>query len=112
MAPENCSWAVGDLTAWEGIKRCGGAMHMGHHAAINIHQHMMGHHVLMDIDRRVMAHMHCTTTALDTFPRSEVSYPFPSVMGLALGKTAVSYIPSEGTREGEDLMKSLFGCPR
>jgi hypothetical protein len=30
--------------------------------------------VLMDIDRRVMAHMHCTTTALDTFPRSEVSY--------------------------------------
>ncbi|OQE20187.1 hypothetical protein PENFLA_c017G06901 [Penicillium flavigenum] len=83
-------WAVGDLTAWEGIKRCGGAMHMGHHAAINIHQHMMAQ-------------------CIGGKPDYQTLQPFPSVMGLALGKTAVSYIPSEGTREGEDLMKSLFG---
>ncbi|KAJ5485735.1 hypothetical protein N7530_000035 [Penicillium desertorum] len=67
-------WAVGDLTAWEGIKRCGGAMHMGHHAAINIHQHMMAQ---------------CTGGK----PDYQTLQPFPSVMGLALGKTAVSYTP-------------------
>ncbi|KAF9253841.1 hypothetical protein DTO012A7_4947 [Penicillium roqueforti] len=83
-------WAVGDLTEWEGIKRCGGAMHMGHYAAMNIHQHMLAE---------------CTGGK----PEYQTLEPFPSVMGLALGKTAVSYIPSEGTRDGEDLMKSLFG---
>ena len=65
-------------------------MHMGHHAAINIHQHMMSQ---------------CTGEK----PEYQTLQPFPSVMGLALGKSAVSYTPSEGTREGEDLMKSLFG---
>ncbi|CAI7618596.1 unnamed protein product [Penicillium palitans] len=83
-------WAVGDLTAWEGIKRCGGAMHMGHYAALNIHQHMMAE---------------CTGGK----PEYQTLQPFPAVMGLALGKTAVSYTPGEGTREGEDLMKTLFG---
>ncbi|CAI7588787.1 unnamed protein product [Penicillium viridicatum] len=83
-------WAVGDLTAWEGIKRCGGAMHMGHYAALNIHQHMMAE---------------CTGGK----PDYQTLQPFPAVMGLALGKTAVSYTPGEGTREGEDLMKTLFG---
>ncbi|KAJ5188232.1 FAD-dependent pyridine nucleotide-disulfide oxidoreductase [Penicillium cf. griseofulvum] len=83
-------WAVGDITAWEGIKRCGGAMHMGHYAAMNIHQHMMAE---------------CTGGK----PDYQTLQPFPSVMGLALGKMAVSYTPGEGTREGEDLRKSLFG---
>lgn len=31
-------------------------------------------HMLVDIHRRVMAHMHCTTTTLNAFPLSEVSY--------------------------------------
>ncbi|KAJ5779918.1 FAD-dependent pyridine nucleotide-disulfide oxidoreductase [Penicillium paradoxum] len=83
-------WAVGDLTAWEGIKRCGGAMHMGHYAAVNIHRHMMAE---------------CTGEK----PDYHTLQPFPSVMGLAIGEKAVSYTPDEGTREGEDLMKSLFG---
>ncbi|QQK48456.1 Pyridine nucleotide-disulfide oxidoreductase AMID-like, putative [Penicillium digitatum] len=83
-------WAVGDLTAWEGIKRCGGAMHMGHYAALNIHQHMMAE---------------CTGGK----PDYQTLQPFPAVIGLALGKTAVSFTPSEGTREGEDLMQTLFG---
>ncbi|KAJ5131564.1 uncharacterized protein N7515_007603 [Penicillium bovifimosum] len=83
-------WAVGDLTAWEGIKRCGGAMHMGHYAGVNIYQHMLAE---------------CTGAKAD----SQTLEPFPSVMGLALGKKAVSYSPGEGTREGEDLMESLFG---
>lgn len=33
----------------------------------------------------------------------------PPVIGLALGKTAVTYNQIEGTRSGEDLMASMFG---
>ncbi|KAJ5552039.1 FAD-dependent pyridine nucleotide-disulfide oxidoreductase [Penicillium sp. DV-2018c] len=83
-------WAVGDLTAWEGIKRCGGAMHMGHYAAMNIYQHMLAE---------------CTGAK----PQYQTLQPFPSVMGLAVGRKAISYTPDDGTREGEDLMESLFG---
>ena len=63
---------------------------MGHYAALNIHQHMMAE---------------CTGGK----PNYQTLQPFPAVMGLALGKTAVSYTPGEGTREGEDLMNTLFG---
>ncbi|CAG7920245.1 unnamed protein product [Penicillium olsonii] len=87
--PQN-HWAVGDLVEWEGIKRCGGAMHMGHYAAMNIHEHMLEE---------------CTGQK----PSYQTLSPFPAVMGLAIGKKAVSYTPDEGTREGEDLQKSLFG---
>ncbi|KAJ5746847.1 uncharacterized protein N7511_008543 [Penicillium nucicola] len=83
-------WAVGDLAAWEGIKRCGGAMHMGHYAAMNIHRHM-------------------TAECTGEKPEFLTLQPFPSVMGLAIGHKAVSYTPSEGTRHGEDLLASLFG---
>jgi hypothetical protein len=65
-------------------------MHMGHYAAINIHKHMMAE-------------------GSGQMPNYQTLSPFPSVMGLALGNKAVSYTPDEGTREGEDLMKSLFG---
>ncbi|KAJ5998147.1 hypothetical protein N7499_005474 [Penicillium canescens] len=83
-------WAVGDIAAWEGIKRCGGAMHMGHYAAMNIHRHM-------------------TAECTGEKPEFLTLQPFPSVMGLAVGHKAVSYTPSEGTRHGEDLLASLFG---
>ncbi|KAJ5343711.1 FAD-dependent pyridine nucleotide-disulfide oxidoreductase [Penicillium brevicompactum] len=83
-------WAVGDLTAWEGIKRCGGAMHMGHYAGMNIYEHMLAE---------------CTGQK----PNYQTLSAFPSVMGLAIGKNAVSYTPDEGTREGEELQKSMFG---
>ncbi|KAJ5167551.1 FAD-dependent pyridine nucleotide-disulfide oxidoreductase [Penicillium canariense] len=83
-------YAVGDLAAWPGIKRCGGAMHMGHYAAMNIHQQML-------------AEVRGDKPSLKTLN------PFPSVIGLALGKKAVTYTPDEGTRDGEDLLTSLFG---
>ena len=81
---------MGDLTAWEGIKRCGGAMHMGHYAGMNIYEHMLAE---------------CTGQK----PNYQTLSAFPSVMGLAIGKNAVSYTPDEGTREGEELQKSMFG---
>lgn len=65
-------------------------MHMGHYAAMNIHQQMLAE---------------CTggTAILKTLN------PFPAVIGLALGTKAVSYTPDEGTRHGEELLTTLFG---
>ncbi|GLI72153.1 hypothetical protein PoHVEF18_000321 [Penicillium ochrochloron] len=83
-------YAVGDLAAWPGIKRCGGAMHMGHYAAMNIHQQMMAE---------------CSGGK----PTLKTLNPFPAVIGLALGTKAVSYTPDEGTKHGEELLTSLFG---
>jgi hypothetical protein len=83
-------YAVGDLAAWPGIKRCGGAMHMGHYAAMNIHQQMMAE---------------CSGNK----PNLKTLNPFPAVIGLALGTKAVSYTPDEGTKHGEELLTSLFG---
>ncbi|KAJ5114263.1 FAD-dependent pyridine nucleotide-disulfide oxidoreductase [Penicillium alfredii] len=89
LNPEH-HYAVGDIAAWSGIKRCGGAMHMGHFAATNIHQHMLA-------------------TCGAGKPSFVTLQPFPSIMGLALGKKTVSYSPIDGTRDGEDIMASMFG---
>lgn len=65
-------------------------MHMGHYAATNIHGHMLAE---------------CGGGK----PKFLTLSPFPSMMGLALGKKAVTYNPTDGTRDGEDLMASMFG---
>ncbi|KAJ5100096.1 FAD-dependent pyridine nucleotide-disulfide oxidoreductase [Penicillium argentinense] len=83
-------WCVGDLAAWPGIKRCGGAMHMGHYAGHNLYEHM-------------------TTATVGSKPDFKELSPFPNVIGLALGKKAVCWTPDEGTKHGEELMDSLFG---
>lgn len=85
-------FAVGDIALWSGIKRCGAAMHMGHFAAYNIHQGMI------------------------SSQGNEVSKPkymslneFPPVIGLAVGKKAISYGPEQGVKMGEDVMALMFG---
>lgn len=83
-------YCVGDLAAWPGIKRCGGAMHMGHFAGHNLYEHLMAE---------------CAGSKPDVKNLN----PFPNVIGLAVGKKAVSWTPDEGTRHGEELMTSLFG---
>lgn len=65
-------------------------MHMGHYAAMNIHQQMMAE---------------CS----ESKPTLKTLNPFPAVIGLALGTKAVSYTPDEGTKYGEELLTSLFG---
>jgi hypothetical protein len=65
-------------------------MHMGHYAAMNIHQQMMAE---------------CSGGK----PTLKTLNPFPAVIGLALGTKAVSYTPDEGTKHGEELLASLFG---
>ncbi|KAJ5266510.1 hypothetical protein N7478_009318 [Penicillium angulare] len=83
-------FAIGDLADWSGIKRCGGAMHMGQYAAQNIHQHMLAE---------------CTGEK----PEFKTLNAFPAMIGLALGKKCAVYTPDEGTRASEDLMDVMFG---
>ncbi|CAI7671165.1 unnamed protein product [Penicillium pancosmium] len=83
-------YCVGDLAAWPGIKRCGGAMHMGHYAGHNLYEHLMAQ-------------------SAGSKPDVKNLNPFPNVIGLAVGKKAVSWTPDEGTKHGEELMTSLFG---
>ena len=65
-------------------------MHMGQYAANNIHQLMLAE---------------CSGEK----PIFMSLQPFPSVIGLALGRKAVTYTPSEGTRDGQELMDTMFG---
>ncbi|KAG9762922.1 FAD/NAD(P)-binding domain-containing protein, partial [Aureobasidium melanogenum] len=83
-------FAAGDIASWSGIKRCGGAMHMGHYCAINIHQDMLKH-------------------GCGQPPTYKELSEFPNIMGLAVGKKAVIYDSTTGTASGEDLMSSYFG---
>ncbi|KNG88504.1 putative apoptosis inducing factor [Aspergillus nomiae NRRL 13137] len=83
-------FAVGDIAQWAGIKRCGGAIHHGHYAGTNIHQLMLAE-------------------ATKGKPEFMNLIHYPPVMGLALGHTAVSYTPDEGTKHGKELLGALFG---
>ncbi|KAI1865779.1 hypothetical protein JX265_008102 [Neoarthrinium moseri] len=81
-------FAVGDLINWSGIKRCGGAMHEGKYAGLNIHQMMM--HEMEGKDIKF----------------NEID-EIPPMIGLAVGKKAVSYGP-EGMNSGKQVMHSFF----
>ncbi|KAE8356001.1 hypothetical protein BDV28DRAFT_162097 [Aspergillus coremiiformis] len=83
-------FAVGDIAQWGGIKRCGGAIHMGHYAATNIHQLML-------------------SESNNTKPEFLELEDYPPVMGLALGHAAVSYSPDSGVQYGKELLEILFG---
>ncbi|KAF7125666.1 hypothetical protein CNMCM5793_001905 [Aspergillus hiratsukae] len=83
-------FAIGDLAAWSGIKRCGAAMHMGHYAGYNIHQLMLAE---------------CVASK----PAFQELQEIPPMIGLCLGRTAVSYHPVDGVKDGEDILASMFG---
>ncbi|PWY89881.1 apoptosis inducing factor [Aspergillus heteromorphus CBS 117.55] len=80
-------FAIGDLASWSAIKRCGGAMHMAYHAASNAHQ------LMLSADK----------------PEYITLEKSPPCMGLALGKTAVTYTADQGTRDGESEHELWFG---
>lgn len=108
-------FAVGDLAAWSGIKRCGAAMHMGHYAAYNIHQQLL-HPQTPSSPANDSAN---TTTSGNSSRRSSIdtdSKPrfmslaeHPPVIGLAVGRTAITYSPADGVTSGEDVEKLMFG---
>ncbi|KAH8735297.1 hypothetical protein BGZ61DRAFT_490937 [Ilyonectria robusta] len=82
-------FAVGDLIKWAGIKRCGAAMHQGHLAAENIHQHI-------------------TQQRTSKAPEFRTINPIPPMIGLAVGKQAVAHNPGSGTTYGEDVAEAYF----
>ena len=65
-------------------------MHMGHYAAVNIHQQML----------------HQRT---GTVPKFVELSDFSPMIGLAIGKKAVCYDPTAGTTFGEEPMEVMFG---
>ena len=83
--------AIGDIAAWSGIKRCGGAMHMGHFAAINIHQHMLhGVGLIEQVEYKTLS-------------------DFPPAIGLALGDTAIGWWAEGGIQSGPKFLELMFG---
>ncbi|KAI1333568.1 FAD/NAD(P)-binding domain-containing protein [Xylariaceae sp. FL0016] len=81
-------FAVGDLIHWSGIKRCGGAMHEGKYAALNIHQMIL---------QQIQGHE----------PVFNELNEIPPMIGLAVGKNAISYGP-EGMNHGPQVMWRFF----
>lgn len=88
-------FAIGDAIRWSGIKRCGGAMHMGYSVAHNIHE--------LVLERMGGGAGNGPKPVLQEL--AEV----PPMIGLAVGKKAVSYGPAQGVMAGEDVMKAFFG---
>jgi hypothetical protein len=84
-------YVAGDVARWSGIKRCGGAMHMGYHAAINIHQ--------MILSRAVPGYEPAFLDITEFEPR----------MGLAVGRKAVAVGPGAPMVSGEEVMEAYFG---
>ncbi|KAK0610569.1 pyridine nucleotide-disulfide oxidoreductase-like protein [Bombardia bombarda] len=84
-------FAIGDMVSWSGIKRCGGAMHMGYFAANNVYRRMV-----QRIGRGGEG---------DVKELKEI----PPMIGLAVGKKAMSYWPQTGVAMGEDVMEAFFG---
>jgi hypothetical protein len=86
----DCHFAAGDAIKWSGIKRCGGAMHMGYFVAHNIHE-------------MILEKMHGVA------PKFLELGEVPPMIGLAVGKKAISCSPDQGVCSGEDVMKAFFG---
>lgn len=83
-------FVAGDVARWSGIRRCGGALHMGYHAAVNVHQAMLSR---VDPSRKP------SYLDIDEFlPR----------MSLAVGKKAARSTPGEPVVSGEDVLKASF----
>lgn len=87
-------FAVGDITAWSGIKRVGRALYMGQCAAVNILQLMAA-----------ASKQRKEGEKYDLYEYPEV----PPMMALALGSTAVTYHPSTGVSGGAEAYKTSFG---
>jgi NADH dehydrogenase FAD-containing subunit len=117
-------FAVGDIAAWSGIKRCGAAMHMGHFAAENIHQLMIHHQyqhasgpsLLLSTSESPVstpdsasANSSSSTTSLADIKPARTLSQHPPMIGLALGNTAISYSSTEGIKWGKDVMQRMFG---
>lgn len=85
----DCHYVAGDLAACTGIKRAGAAMHHGHFAAMNIHQHML--HNSRGVEPRFR----------------EIAVAKPGIC-IAVGPKAISWSQATGLQAGEDVLKLCF----
>ncbi|CAG8977463.1 hypothetical protein HYALB_00011811 [Hymenoscyphus albidus] len=84
-------FALGDIVKWSGIKRCGGAMHMGLLVATNLHQEIL-------VERGTLkAHKFLVLPVVEP------------MMALACGKSAISWSEAAGVAAGEDVEEMFFG---
>jgi NADH dehydrogenase FAD-containing subunit len=82
-------YAAGDIAAWSGINRAGGAMHQGHHVAVNIHQHIRS------------LRQGCEGQYMEL-------QPVEPVICVAIGKEAACSCPLPGVETGAEVMKLFF----
>ncbi|KAF2489536.1 FAD/NAD(P)-binding domain-containing protein [Lophium mytilinum] len=84
-------YAIGDVCAWSGIRRAGGAMVMGQLAATNLFASIL-------------------TSEDPNFTPEHAELPeFPAVMGLAVGDQAIVYSAGTGVEWGKKTMEVMFG---
>jgi NADH dehydrogenase FAD-containing subunit len=116
-------FAAGDIAAWSGIKRCGGAMHMGYYVAENIYMQILQHYTQAPVDSVSQSSDPITpasdaassesSLSMDSDLEMKVPFKrlqeFPPVIGLALGKTAIGYSPTEGMKWGAEVLQRMFG---
>ncbi|RJE18145.1 Pyridine nucleotide-disulfide oxidoreductase [Aspergillus sclerotialis] len=88
-------FAAGDIAAWGGIKRVGGALIMGQCAAINIVKR-----IVADEQNQLEASIQ---------PEQQTLPPFPQMMSLAVGSEAVSFGPDGSVKTGEEVREMAFG---
>lgn len=85
-------FAAGDMINWSGIKRCGGAMHMGKLVAFNLYQI-----ILRD------------QSAAKKKLKFKEMRQVPPMITIAVGREAVSYAPwPMGISSGKRMMKIFF----
>lgn len=90
IANASSHFGIGDVIAWSGIKRAGGAMVMGQLAAANVYASILN-----------------SEDESNNFTLTELPF-YNNVIGLAVGKQCLTYDKTNGMKWGVQLMKDYF----
>ncbi|ERT03036.1 apoptosis-inducing factor (AIF)-like mitochondrion-associated inducer of death 1 [Sporothrix schenckii 1099-18] len=85
----DCALAGGDIVKWSGIKRCGGAMHMGYYMARNAHERMR-------------------ELVFGAPPQYQTLKPVPAMIAIALGHNALAFQTGGELQFGKDVADRYF----
>lgn len=113
--PKN-HFAVGDIAAWSGIKRCGAALHMGNTAAVNIHQLLLQSHYASSFPSNHLStsnpipeiNLEVKAVKAKFEPKFQEWPEIPPMIAIAIGKQAVMWGKEDGTKCGEEEMQMMF----
>lgn len=95
-------FGVGDVIAWSGIKRAGGAMVMGELAASNVYASILNAEAATATDSTASSPNASKPLTLGELPF------YNNVIGLAVGKQCLTYDPKNGMKFGVQLMADYF----